>query len=54
LVRRGTPIEPFANAASRTDGELFRCFNPRDWEGVLARVAPVIRFEELYAARIAG
>ena len=46
LVRRGTPAEPFANAASRTDSELFRCFNGRDWEGVLACVAPVMVFDE--------
>ena len=46
LVRRGTPSEPFANAASRTDSELFRCFNGRDWEGVLACVAPVMVFDE--------
>ncbi|HVN84362.1 MAG TPA: nuclear transport factor 2 family protein [Candidatus Binatia bacterium] len=41
-----TPNEPFANAASRTDAELLRCFNARDWEGVLACVAPVMVFDE--------
>jgi class 3 adenylate cyclase/ketosteroid isomerase-like protein len=41
-----TPFEPFANAASRSDSELFRCFNGRDWEGVLACVAPVMVFDE--------
>ena len=42
----GPRIEGFANAASRTDSELFRCFNGRDWEGVLACVAPVMVFDE--------
>ena len=46
LVRRGPPTEPFANTASRSDAELFRCFNGRDWEGVLACVAPVMVFDE--------
>jgi class 3 adenylate cyclase len=41
-----TPNEPFANSASRTDAELFRCFNGRDWEGVIACVAPVMVFDQ--------
>jgi hypothetical protein len=42
----GPAPDPFANAASRTDSELFRCFNGRDWQGVLACVAPVMTFDE--------
>lgn len=45
-IEEGFPSEPFANAASRSDSELFRCFNGRDWEGVLACVAPVMVFDE--------
>jgi hypothetical protein len=41
-----TPRDPFANAASRTDSTLFRCFNARDWAGVLACVAPELVFDE--------
>ncbi len=44
-----TPVraaEPFANAASRTDAELCRCFNARDWAGVLACAAPELVFDE--------
>jgi ketosteroid isomerase-like protein len=38
--------EPFVNAASRTDRKLFRCFNARDWEGVLDCTASELVFDE--------
>ena len=44
--RRARVATPFENAASRADRELFRCFNARDWDGVLAGVAPELVFDE--------
>ena len=36
----------FENAASRTDRELFECFNARDWPGIEALAAPDLVFDE--------
>jgi class 3 adenylate cyclase/ketosteroid isomerase-like protein len=44
---RPLPIgDAFANAAARADRELFRCFDERDWDGVLACAAPELVFDE--------
>ncbi len=38
--------DPFENAAARADRALMRCFNTRDWDGVLALAAPGLIFDE--------
>ena len=44
--RTEAATEVFENAAARADRELFRCFNARDWNGVLACAAPELVFDE--------
>jgi tetratricopeptide (TPR) repeat protein len=38
------PATRFANAATRSFDEFARCWNARDWDGVVATYVPLIRF----------